>query len=185
MWKIGLVPHAPTAPLEPTREPMSRTLLPRGLAAMRHGLEPDPRIDPSPQIPDDAAVASADTSHALSATTGVPLQSRATESVSGRPAAIVLFGKRHPIKSHAGGLVRLAEALHEQDPDGFSRLLALRGRKNAFVSQDPEEVFRPVQVRQSGYFVNVNLSVADIKRMAGLMLRRLGYRDSDFGFRYD
>ena len=102
-----------------------------------------------------------------------------------RPTAMVLFGERYPIKRHADVLPKLTEVLYERDPDGFSRLLELRGTKNAYVSRDPDEMSGPRRVGISSYYVAVNLSATDTWKRARLFLRHLGYVDSDIEAVYD
>ena len=100
-------------------------------------------------------------------------------SPPGRPTGMVLFGKRYPIKSNIDGLMTLAEVLLDRDPDAFSRLLELRGRKRQFVSRDPAQLFSARRVGTSEYFLDDNLSGETIWRRAGLFLRHLGHKESD------
>ena len=124
-------------------------------------------------------------------TTHVPKKSpkKATPPVSsgpaGRPTAMVLFGNRYPIKTHADGLVTLAEVLYERDQQAFSRLLELHGRKRKFVSRDPKQAYRPRQVGTSGYYLDINLSAETVWKRASLFLHHLGHEDSDLEFRFD
>ena len=109
---------------------------------------------------------------------------KARTAASPTPTAMVLFGERYPVKSHADILVRLAEVLLERDRAAFSTLLQLRGKKYAFVSRNPEG-HRPLQVGSSGYFVDANLSAANIQKRASLFLRHLGHAESDLELRFD
>lgn len=100
------------------------------------------------------------------------------------PTKMVLFGRHYPIKSNIEGLVILAEVLFERNPEGFPKLLDVRGRTRVYVSRDPTQIFRPLQVGTSGYYLETNLSAALIWKNARLFLGRLGYRDSDLEVGY-
>ena len=111
-----------------------------------------------------------------------PETPRATPNRSPRPTAILLFGERHEVRSHRDGLVRVLEVLYERDPSRFPSLLELRGRKRAYLSRDRSGVSRGAPVGSSGYWVDINLSAADMAKRARFILRHLGYSNSDFEF---
>lgn len=185
MWKIGLAPHAPTAPLEadgqmsrnPTRT-TPRTQLPPGLAAMHRGLEPDPRIDRSPQEERQRRSTPAKPPKAATQPGGADPTGR-------RPTAIVLFGERFPIRTNNDGLAKLVEVLLDRDPEVFPRLLEIRGRTRHYLSRDPEQLHTARPVGMSEYFVEANLSAVTTWKTAKRFLCHLGHNESDLDVRYD
>ena len=185
LWKTGLASHAPTAPLEGegqtsrrSTRTMPRTPLPMGLAAMRHDLEPDPRIDRSPEKGRQQRPTPATPPKAVTPPDG-------SDPTGRRPTAIVLFGERFPIRTNNEGLVKLVEALLDRDPEAFPSLLEIRGRTRPYLARDPEQLYTARPVGISEYFVEPNLSAAITWKIAKQFLRRLGYNESDLDVRYD
>ncbi|MCY4192939.1 MAG: hypothetical protein OXF04_01385 [bacterium] len=99
-----------------------------------------------------------------------------------KPVEIVLWGHRHPVARHADVLRTVAEKLYERHADEFHKLLELRGQKHPFVARDPQALLnsgRSYEVASSGYFVDINLSAANIRKRAERFLTCFGYPSSD------
>ena len=99
-----------------------------------------------------------------------------------KPVAIVLWGDRYPVKTHADVLRTVAEKLFERHSVEFDKLLELRGRKRPFVARDPHALLKPersYEVASAGYFVDMNLNAASIRRRAEEFLGCFGYPPSD------
>ncbi|WP_420435837.1 hypothetical protein [Candidatus Poriferisocius sp.] len=98
-----------------------------------------------------------------------------------KPVAIVLWGDRYPVETHADVLRTVAEKLFERHSGEFDKLLELRGRKRPFVARDPHALLKPersYEVAASGFFVDMNLSAASIRRRCEEFLGCFGYPSS-------
>ena len=104
---------------------------------------------------------------------------RKSPSVS--PAAFVLDGVRHEVPSWRQMLVRLSEELVRKEGPAFTeRVLPLRGRKRAYFSRQPGDLFEPLRIAGSDLYVEGNLSALRAQQIARLTL--VAVRGSDDGF---
>lgn len=110
-----------------------------------------------------------------------------------KPAAIELWGQRHPVKSHKEVLTTVIDRLFEQHRDNFDRVLELKGRKFPYAARDPRGVkygddsdgghyYEPAG---SGIFFDTHLSANDIERRARLFVAHFGHDPSDFKVLYE
>ena len=105
-----------------------------------------------------------------------------------QPTLVVLWGSRHSVKSHADVLRTVAEELFRRHADDFGKLLELKGRIHPFVARTPQALLKPergYEVASSGYFIDMNLSAADILKRAERFLECFGYPPSDLEVLFD
>ncbi|WP_419918785.1 hypothetical protein [Candidatus Poriferisocius sp.] len=112
-------------------------------------------------------------------------QKRRTPQQTSLPTSMILFGVSYTIHRHAKSFATLVEVLYERDQASFGKLLDLGRGKRPYVSQDASELIRAKRVGTSDYFVEVNLSGADIWRRARLFMNHLGYKETDLQLLYD
>ena len=115
-----------------------------------------------------------------------PKRSGLTPSVS--PVAIMLWGDRYPVATHADLLRTVAERLFERHAGDFHKLLELKGRKYPFVARNPRDLLKPersYEVASAGYFIDMNLSAANILKRAESFLECFGYPPSDLEVLFD
>ncbi|MCY3967965.1 MAG: hypothetical protein OXF21_05300 [bacterium] len=99
-----------------------------------------------------------------------------------KPIEMVLWGQRHPVKSYADILRIVTEKLYERHAAEFHKLLELKGTKRPFVARDRNALIKPeisYEVASAGYFVDMNLSRASIRKRAEVFLDCFGYPPSD------
>lgn len=99
-----------------------------------------------------------------------------------QPTMVVLWGSRHSIGSHADVLRTVAEELYRRHSGDFDKLLELKGRIHPFVSRTPQALPKPdrcYEVASAGYFIDINLSAANVLRRAERFLECFGYPPSD------
>ena len=103
------------------------------------------------------------------------------KSPSVPPAAFVLDGVRHEVPSWRQMLVRLSAELVTKEGTAFAeRVLPLRGRKRAYFSRQPTDLFEPLRIVGSDLYVEGNLSAVRARQIARLALNAV--RGSDAGF---
>ena len=104
-----------------------------------------------------------------------------------RPAAVRLWGERHPVRTHIEILMTVVEELYRRHPHDFDRAVEpLKSGKTQYVSRDSSRV-RSTRTKQtsSGYYVDVNLSAQSIRERVVRLLEALGYRESDLEYVYE
>jgi hypothetical protein len=112
---------------------------------------------------------------------------RTTQKRAPRPVAVLLWGERHPVRTHAEILMTVVEELCRRHPDDFDRSVEpLRSRKSQYVSRDSGRV-RATRIKQtpSGHYVDINLSAQSIKERVIRLLEALGHRESDLEYIYN
>jgi len=92
-----------------------------------------------------------------------------------RIRAFSFAGSRYEISTWKELLLRLSEMIYEKHKGEFHKLLALKGSKRDYFSEDEESMTSPARVGESGFFVETNLSANDIVRLCHKMLAVLGY----------
>ena len=103
------------------------------------------------------------------------------------PTAVVLWGKRHPIRRHSDILMTVAEELYNRHPNRFDETVEpLKFREWQYVSRDRRRVAgkNPRQT-PSGYFVNVHMSAERHRRRWTRLLEAFGHSGSDLQLLYE
>ena len=111
---------------------------------------------------------------------------------SGRPTAMVLWGKRYPATAHVGTYRKFLDVLYERHSDDFDRALevSLPNRRVPHVARDPKEL-GPRGEREhhepegSGVFFTEHSYPKAIKEIATALLELFGHEPSDFEVSYD
>ncbi len=83
-------------------------------------------------------------------------------------------GQTYTVRSWKEFLVRLCELIAQQHRSEFYRVLDIRGRKRPYFG-DFSELRRPEQIRGTGIFVETNLSMKDVQKLALKVLATFGY----------
>lgn len=112
---------------------------------------------------------------------------------SGKPTAIVLWGKRHNVNSNVDAFRTLLDLLYEQHrDDSFDRILhvSLPGHHFPPAARDPKELGKTGerehhQPNQSGIFFTEDSDPKFIKKKAAAFLRCFGHDGTDFELLYD
>lgn len=105
-----------------------------------------------------------------------------------QPRMVVLWGSRHSVGSSADVLRTVAEELYRRHSGDFGKLLELKGRLHPFVARTPQVLPTPersYEVASSGYFIDMNLSSANILKRAKRFLECFGYPPSDLEILFD
>lgn len=113
---------------------------------------------------------------------------RLPPSPTAQPTMVVLWGSRRSVGSHADVLRTVAEKLYGRHSGDFDKLLELRGRIHPFVARTPEALLKPersYEVASAGYFIDMNLSAANVLRRAERFLECFGYPRSDLEVLFD
>ena len=106
---------------------------------------------------------------------------RRSKTPSVPPAAFLLDGARYEVTSWRQMLVRLSEELVRKEGPSFTeRVLPLKGRKRAYFSRQPDDLFEPLRIAGSDLYVEGNLSALRAERIARLTL--IAVRGTDDGF---
>ncbi|MYG94962.1 MAG: hypothetical protein F4138_08325 [Acidimicrobiia bacterium] len=113
---------------------------------------------------------------------GAPQRSAPARTV--KPVAIILWGQRYPVRSHAGMLRTVADKLFERHAGEFDKLLTIHihNRKRPFVARNPSAFIKPgtsYEVASSGYWVDLNFTGQDMRKRADQFLGCFGYPPSD------
>ncbi len=122
----------------------------------------------------------------------IPSEAPGSDRLAGRkptprPAAVRLWGERHPVRTHAEILTTVVAEVHRRYPHDFDRAVeTLRAGEWQYVSRDPQRV-RGTRIRQtpSGHCVDINLSARQVKRRAVELLEVFGHRESDLEYLYE
>ncbi len=122
----------------------------------------------------------------------IPSEAPGSDRLAGRkptqrPAAVRLWGERHPVRTHVEILTTVVAEVHRRHPHDFDRAVeTLRAGEWQYVSREPQRV-RGTRIRQtpSGHYVDVNLSARQVKRRAVELLEVLGHRESDLEYLYE
>ena len=104
-----------------------------------------------------------------------------------RPAAVRLWGERHPVRTHIEILMTVVDELNRRHPHDFDRAVEpLKSGKSQYVSRDSSRV-RGTRIKQtpSGQYVDINLSAKSIRERVGRLLEALGHRESDLEYVYE
>lgn len=99
---------------------------------------------------------------------------------SARPAAWMLFGVRHEVRTFRDVLLGVCDALHERAPSEFERVLELRGRARPYFSRNPDDLLTPAQVARSGIFADTKLAAAGIVERCRQMIELCGFDPREF-----
>ena len=115
-----------------------------------------------------------------------PPRERGLSKITPRPAAILLWGERHPVKTHIEILMTVVEELHRRHPHDFDRSVEMPNIKNQYVSRDRNRVSdKNMRQTPSGHYVDLNVSAADVRRRAVRLLEALGHRGADLEYVYE
>ena len=104
-----------------------------------------------------------------------------------RPAAVRLWGERHPVRTHTEILMTVVDELNRRHPHDFDRAVEpLKSGKSQYVSRDSSRV-RGTRIKQtpSGHYVDINLSAQSIRERVVRLLEALGHRESDLEYVYE
>lgn len=107
-----------------------------------------------------------------------------------KPAAIELWGERHPVSSHQNVLKKVIDLLYERHRDDFHRVLELKGQKYPYAARDPRNVkygedgayYEPAN---SGFFFDTHLSASGVERRTRKLVTHFGHNPSDLKILYD
>ena len=89
------------------------------------------------------------------------------------------MGKQHSVNTWKELLVSLATILYGEDERDFQRVLSLRGRKRVYFTHDSNQLREPVQVANSGYYVETHWSADNMLRRCAELLALFNYTEQD------
>lgn len=80
-----------------------------------------------------------------------------------KPAAFTLLGERHAVQSWAALLLGVCDCLaRHHGPAFLERVQVIRGKKRAYFSSDPTQLFKPAPIPSVGLWVETNLSATNV-----------------------
>ncbi len=101
-----------------------------------------------------------------------------------RFSAFWLDGARHEASNWRGMLQAVCEQLANEAGGAFGERVAhLRGRTRVYFSNSPDDLYRPLEIGNSGFYAEGNLSADDCVRLARRTLEAV--RGSDLGFQIE
>lgn len=104
-------------------------------------------------------------------------------SVTGKkPAAFVFNGSRYEVKSWRGILIKVCEIVHSAHKDRFEEVLSFRGKAKPPFSRDASSMAAPVQISDTGIFVETFGNAKAIVKRAERLIVNFGYDESDLSF---
>ena len=97
-----------------------------------------------------------------------------------KPAAYVLWGNRHEVRTWKQILIGVAEGLYQRHGPQFDRILELRGRKHPYASRHKEDFrFASAPVADSGLHIDAHMSAVQIRRRSRELLEHFGHSPDD------
>jgi len=96
------------------------------------------------------------------------------------PSSFQLRGRAYQVRNWKDLLLKVGSVLHEIHGPQFSQVLRLRGRRRAYFSKDPRDLFRGEQIPGTDIYAEVNLSANSIAKMCSDMIGLFGYPEKDF-----
>jgi len=111
--------------------------------------------------------------------------SRRTPRPSRKPTGFELWGETYPVKRFTDISIGVAKALHDRHRHDFHRIAELRGKTRLYASRNPSELFRPKQVGETGWHIDVNLSGHTHVERARQFLEHFGHDPDNLTILYD
>lgn len=94
-----------------------------------------------------------------------------------RPAAFSFKGEKYNVSTWCGMLISFCELLYDLDQGKFNALLydkKFRGKKRLKLSRQKERMRKGAEIKDSGIYVETNLSANDIRELIAVMLNAYG-----------
>ncbi len=88
-------------------------------------------------------------------------------------------GRNYEVSSWKDMLVTLVHILYDLHRKDFGKILTLRGRKRSYFSRNPQELRRPLRIRDSDIYMETNLSANQIVKISTELLKLFGYNEKE------
>ena len=109
----------------------------------------------------------------------------APEGFTGRkPKSYSFKGRQHSVRNWKDVLVELCKEIHSIHNNEFERVLKLRGTRKLHFSHDPRDLYRPVEISDSGIYVDTVLSADAIMKRCHSVLNLFGYSPEELVVEY-
>lgn len=100
-----------------------------------------------------------------------------------KPEKYTFMGETVFVKSWIELLQKLTSQIYKYNSDSFSKIFSISGRKRIYFTDNPEILVRPIQIENSVYFIEGNLSAKRIIVLCRRMLKTFGYNEADLGYK--
>jgi predicted type IV restriction endonuclease len=94
-------------------------------------------------------------------------------------SAFVFSGTQHRVRSYKDLLMSMCDILIEKHGSELDKVLNIRGRKRPYFTRNSNELRIPLEVNETGIFVETNLSANSIVKLCTDMLALFGYSEDE------
>lgn len=95
-----------------------------------------------------------------------------------KPNVVTLLGERMEVRSWATLLTAVCDRLaRHAGPEFVTKATGIRGKKRAYISQEPVQLFKPARIPSVDLWVETNLSAKDIHKLVMNLLKAAGVPD--------
>ena len=99
-----------------------------------------------------------------------------------KPTEFTFNGSRYEVTSWKNMLVRLCEIVHSAHRDRFEEVLSLKGRTKPPFSRDASGLAAPVEINNTGIFVEAHGAAQAIVKRAERLIIHFGYNKTDLSY---
>ena len=99
-----------------------------------------------------------------------------------KPTEFTFNGSRYEVTSWKNMLVRLCEIVHSAHRDRFEEVLSLKGRTIPPFSRDASGLAAPVEINNTGIFVEAHGAAQAIVKRAERLIIHFGYNKTDLSY---
>lgn len=109
-----------------------------------------------------------------------------TDNYTGKTIRGFIFeGRRYLVHSWKGMLIKICEIMEERHHDVFAKVLNLVGRKRPYFSLNPNALREPKKIKNTGIYVETNMSANQVVKISREILALFGYDESNLKIEAD
>ena len=101
-----------------------------------------------------------------------------------KPEKFIFLGETILVKSWIELLQKFTSQIYKYNTDSFSKIFSISGKKRTYFTDNPKILVRPVQIENSCYFIEGNLSSRRIIILCNRMLKTFGYSEADLEYKF-